>query len=81
VYTDFVGVVAVYFQITAPHGEGVSMLGMTHNTAFYRAEVERLTLLLTQSVSEEGRVQLERELASARAHLADLQGTTKSDYD
>lgn len=49
------------------------MRGPTYTAEFYRAEVERLTLYLTQSVSAEGRVQLQRELASAREHLAELE--------
>ena len=48
------------------------MRGIAYTADFYRAEVERLTLALTQSVSVEGRVQLQRELASAREHLAEL---------
>lgn len=46
------------------------MRGSSYTAEFYKAEVERLTLALTQSVSSEGRVQLQRELASAREHLA-----------
>ena len=49
------------------------MRGISYNADFYKAEVERLTLALTQSVSVEGRVQLQRELAAAREHLAELQ--------
>ena len=49
------------------------MRGPKYTADFYKAEVERLTLSLTQSVSAEGRVQLQRELASARQHLAELQ--------
>jgi hypothetical protein len=46
------------------------MRGVAYTPAFYRSEVERLTLALTQAVSPEGRVQLQKELASAREHLA-----------
>lgn len=49
------------------------MRGPTYTATFYRGEVERLTLLLTQSVSVEDRVQLQRELASAREHLKELE--------
>ena len=49
------------------------MRGIKYTAQFYRSEVERLTLELTQSLSPEGRVQLQRELASAREHLADLE--------
>jgi hypothetical protein len=48
------------------------MRGPTYTAEFYKAEVERLTLYLTQPVSAEGRVQLQRELASSREHLADF---------
>ncbi len=48
------------------------MRGISYTAEFYRGEVERLTLALTQSLSSEGRVQLQRELASAREHLAEL---------
>lgn len=49
------------------------MRGLKYTAEFFKAEVERLTLALTQSISVEGRVQLQRELASAREHLAELQ--------
>lgn len=49
------------------------MRGISYNADFYRAEAERLTLALTQSLSSEGRVQLQHELASAREHLAELE--------
>ena len=45
------------------------MRGVAYSEQFYRSEVERLTLALTQSVSAENRVQLQNELASARQHL------------
>jgi len=54
-------------------------LGLKYNANYFRAEVERLTLLLTQAVGPENRVQLQRELASARQHLADLQTVHFSD--
>ena len=47
------------------------MIGLTYNANFFKSEVERLTLLLTQAVGPENRVQLQRELAAARAHLAE----------
>lgn len=50
------------------------MRGKTYDADFYRGEVERLTLALTQSVSAEGRVQLQRELDSAKQHLAGFGG-------
>jgi hypothetical protein len=53
--------------------KGASMRGISYNADFYRAEAERLTLALTQSLSSEGRVQLQHELASAREHLAELE--------
>jgi len=54
------------------------MLGLKYNANYFRAEVERLTLLLTQAVGPENRVQLQRELASARQHLAELEGKGKN---
>ena len=53
------------------------MLGITYNANYFRAEVERLTLLLTQAVGPEYRVQLQNQLASARAHLTELEGKGK----
>ena len=65
--------VAVYLNSSCPNnGRGANMRGIAYTADFYRAEVERLTLALTQSVSVEGRVQLQRELASAREHLTEL---------
>jgi len=54
------------------------MLGLKYNANYFRAEVERLTLSLTQAVGPENRVQLQRELASARQHLAELEGKGKN---
>ena len=54
------------------------MRGVAYTEQFYRSEVERLTLALTQSVTPENRVQLQTELASARQHLAeDFKTVTK----
>lgn len=47
------------------------------NAEFFRLEVERLTLALTQAVSPETRVSYQAQLASAREHLADLEGSGK----
>ena len=49
------------------------MRGPAYSEEFYRAEISRLTAELTQPISAEYRVQAQRELASARAHLAELQ--------
>ena len=57
------------------------MIGFAYTKDFYRAEVERLTLLLTQSVSREIRAQLQNELTSARAHLIDIENNTQPVYD
>jgi hypothetical protein len=67
--------------VVRPHGaefNGGFMLGLTYNANYFRAEVERLTLSLTQAVGPENRVQLQRELASARQHLAELEGKGKN---
>ena len=45
------------------------MRGPVYTADFFKGEVERLTLALTQSVSAENRVQLQNERASARQHL------------
>jgi hypothetical protein len=49
------------------------MIGFTHDAAFFREEIEWLSLMLTQPVSIDTRLQLHRELDSAREHLADLE--------
>ena len=54
------------------------MRGISYNADYFKAEVERLTLALTQSVSTSGRAQLQRELASAREHLAELSKTPRT---
>ena len=50
------------------------MRGPVYTATFFRSEIERLTLLLTQGISPEQRVQYQHELASARSHLAELEG-------
>ena len=57
------------------------MFGFKYTADFYRAEVERLTLLLTQSVSQTARAQMQNELNSARAHLTDLETNAQPVYD
>ena len=49
------------------------MRGVPYGVDFYRGEVERLELLLTQAVSAETRVSYQSQLASARQRLADLE--------
>jgi hypothetical protein len=44
-----------------------------YNAAFFRAEIERDTLALTQGISNEERVLLQARLAAARQHLADAE--------
>lgn len=48
------------------------MHGTPNNAAFYREEIRRITLWLTQPVSAEERSQLQRELESAKSHLAEF---------
>jgi hypothetical protein len=49
------------------------MIGFVYDADFFRSEIERLSLMLTQPVSIDTRLQLHRELDSAREHLADLE--------
>ncbi len=49
------------------------MRGQPYNESFFKTEVERLQLLLTQSITPEARVQFQSELAAARQHLEDFQ--------
>lgn len=46
------------------------MRGTVYNADFYREEISRITLWLTQPISAEERSQLQRELESAKSHLA-----------
>jgi hypothetical protein len=64
--------VRVYLTNNRPNNgqKRTNMRGVAYTAGFYKAEVERLTLALTQSVGPEQRVQLQKELASAREHLA-----------
>jgi hypothetical protein len=48
-----------------------------YNADFFRAEIERVTLELTQGISNAERVQLQNKLASARDHLAGLENQSK----
>lgn len=51
------------------------MRGQTYNAAFYLGEIERLRLWLTdQGITPEQRAQYNRQLESAREHLAELEG-------
>jgi hypothetical protein len=45
----------------------------TYSADFYREEITRLTALLNESVTDAVRVSYQHQLASARAHLADLE--------
>jgi hypothetical protein len=40
-----------------------------YNADFYRAEIERDTLTLTQAISNDERVLVQNRIAAARAHL------------
>lgn len=44
-----------------------------YNADFYRAEIERATLELTQGIDDRQRVFLQNKIAAARAYLADLE--------
>jgi hypothetical protein len=48
------------------------MRGAPYTREFYEGEIERLTLRLTQPVSDTERVELQHQLASARQHLAEF---------
>lgn len=48
------------------------MRGPVYTADFFKGEVERLTLVLTQSITLETRVQYLKELAAAQSHLTDL---------
>ncbi len=50
------------------------MRGTPYGVEFYRGEVERLELLLTQAVNAETRVSYQSQLASARQRLVELEG-------
>ena len=54
------------------------MRSIIYTSEFYRSEIERLTLNLLQSIKQEERLQIQRELASARDHLADLNKTPRT---
>ena len=45
---------------------------------FFKAEIERAKLELTQGVSNDRRVQLQAQIAAARAYLADPNAPLKS---
>jgi len=49
------------------------MRGLTYNADFYRAEIERITIWLSQPVTSQERNHLQRELKSAQEHLAELE--------
>jgi len=53
------------------------MIGVKYNAQFWKTEIANLSLWLTQPVSPEYRVTLQHQLASARAHLADLENTSQ----
>lgn len=48
------------------------MRGTVYNAQFYRAEIERITIWLSQSITTQERNHLQRDLKSAQEHLADL---------
>jgi hypothetical protein len=50
------------------------MRGPSYTKEFFAQEVERLTLLLTQSLSAEDRVSYQSQLAAARKQLAEFGG-------
>ena len=49
------------------------MRGPAYGQDFWLGEVERLSLLLTQSLTPEDRVSYQTQLASAREHLAEFE--------
>lgn len=44
-----------------------------YSAEFFRGEIERLTLYMTQAISDEQRAQYQEQLKSAREHLADIE--------
>ena len=48
------------------------MLGIVYNEQFFRAEIESVSLLLTQPISHDERQLLQTRLESAKAHLAEF---------
>jgi hypothetical protein len=51
------------------------MRGITYNAEFYRGEITRLTLWLSDfGITQDQRSQWNKELESAREHLAELEG-------
>jgi hypothetical protein len=55
--------------------KGAAMRGITYNAEFYRGEISKLKLwLLDQGITQEQRAQWNKELESAREHLAELEG-------
>jgi hypothetical protein len=49
------------------------MRGTTYNADFYRGEISRITLWLSQPITTQERNHLQRELKSAQDHLAEFE--------
>lgn len=49
-----------------------------YSAAFFREEIERDTLALTQGISNEERVLLQNRIAAARQHLVDAESREKT---
>lgn len=54
------------------------MRGQPHTEQFWRQEIERLQLLLTQYVSATDRDSYNQQLASAKQHLAEIRNAPKA---
>ena len=48
------------------------MRGIVYNEQFFRAEIETVSLLLTQPITQDERLLLQTRLESAKAHLAEF---------
>ena len=55
-----------------------TMNGPRYSPDFFKAEIERAELELTQGVSNDRRVQLQTQIAIARSYLADPNAALKS---
>jgi len=49
------------------------MRSTVYNADFYRGEIERITIWLSQPITSQERNHLQRELKSAQEHLAEFE--------
>ena len=52
---------------------GENMRGVIYDAKFYKEEIERIQLYLTQSVGSQERQTLTNQLESAKQHLAEIE--------